>query len=318
MKIVVLDGFAVNPGDLSWDFLKKYGEVSVHRSTAERDVVKNASGATALFTNRVKITREVISRLPELRFVSALGTGYDMIDVGACRERGIVVCNAPGYSSDSVAQHAFMLLMALATDLDGLRAIVSAGKWTGMPGFHYERVRMTELAGKTVGLIGYGGIGRRMAQMCRVFGMEVIAYSPSKNSGSDGIARFAPTDVMLPECDFVSLHCPLNYSTRGMVNRTFISKMKRGAAIINTSRGAVINEAQLAEALNSSYLSGAALDVLAHEPPEATNPLLTAKNCIITPHCAWTSIEARRRLIDILDRNLASFVSTGRGINEVF
>ena len=273
--------------------------------------------AEIVFTNRVRIDQSVLDQCPNVRYVSALGTGYDMIDVPACRAKGIEVCNVPGYSTMSVAQHAFTLLLSFAADLDGLCGIVKDGLWTGIPGFQYQTVRFMELAGKTVGIYGCGAIGKALAKMCQAFGMQVLATKRSKQSGTEDGIRYVTPAELLALSDFVSLHCPLTDETRGMVNKAFLDQMRDGAVLINTSRGAVLNEADVADALNSGKLGGAGLDVLTVEPADPNCPLLTAKNCRITPHCAWTSKEARLRLIDILDENLGSFVQTGKGVNRV-
>ena len=318
MKTVVLDGFAVNPGDLSWEFLSKYGEYDVYEKTPYELASEKIGDADAVFTNRVNIDRAVLDACPNIKYVSALGTGYDMIDVAACREHGIEVCNVPGYSTPSVAQLAFTLLLSLTTDIVGLCNIVKEGKWTGIPGFAYQKVRFTELMGKTVGVYGCGAIGECFAKICLAFGMRVLAYRRSAEAGiRDGI-EYTDANTLLRESDYVSFHCPLTDETRGMVNSDFISRMKHGAIIINTSRGAVLNEADVAFALCDGRLGGAGLDVLAKEPADPDNPLLHAPNCLITPHSAWTSIESRSRLIDALDKNLESFVRTGKGINRVF
>ena len=317
MKIVITDGFAVNPGDLSWDWLGKFGTFEVYDKLSDNEAPEKIGDADAVFTNRVKIGREVLTACPNLRYVSALGTGYDMIDVVACRARGVEVCNVPGYSTASVAQHAFTLLLAHAFDLNAYRAMVTDGKWTGMPGFHYEKARFVELEGKTAGVYGCGAIGTRFAKICQAFGMKTLATRRSKTSGEEDGIRFVTPDELLRESDYLSLHCPLTDETRGMVNRDFIAKMKPGAILINTSRGAVLNEADVADALKDGRLGGAGVDVLAKEPADPENPLLKAPNCVITPHCAWTSKEARVRLMDILDQNLRSFAETGKGINRV-
>ena len=318
MKIVVTDGFAVNPGDLSWDYLAKFGEFTVYDKLSDEEAPAAIGDADIVFTNRVKIGQVVIDNCKNLKYVSALGTGYDMIDVKACRANGIEVCNVPGYSTASVAQHAFALLLANAFDMEGYRNMVRDGKWTGIPGFQYQLSRFVELEGKTVGVYGCGAIGMRFAKICQAFGMRVLATRRSKTSGEiDGIS-FVPADELIRESDYLSLHCPLTDETRGMVNADFLSKMEDGAVLINTSRGAVLNEADVADALKSGKLSGAGLDVLAKEPADPNNPLLSAPNTVITPHCAWTSKEARTRLMQILDDNLTSFVNTGAGINRVF
>lgn len=318
MKIVVTDGFAVNPGDLTWDWLVKYGEYTVYDKLSDEEAPEKIADADVVFTNRVKIGAAVLDNCKNVKYVSALGTGYDMIDVKLCRENGIEVCNVPGYSTASVAQHAFTLLLANAYDLGGYADMVKNGKWTGIPGFRYHEAKFVELEGKTVGVYGCGAIGMRFAKMCQAFGMRVLATKRSCTSGVvDGII-FTTPDQLLSESDYVSFHCPLTEETRGMVNSAFIKKMKDGAIIINTSRGAVLNEADVAEALHSGKLGGAGLDVLAKEPADPENPLLKSPNTIITPHCAWTSKEARLRLLEILDKNLTSFIENGYGINRVF
>jgi len=318
MKIVVTDGFAVNPGDLSWDYLGKFGEYKVYDKISDEEAPEAVGDADIVFTNRVKIGKAVIDNCKNLKYVSALGTGYDMIDVDMCRKHDIEVCNVPGYSTASVAQHAFALLLANAFDMEGYRNMVKDGKWTGIPGFMYQNAKFIELEGKTAGVYGCGAIGMRFAKICQAFGMRVLAVRRSKTSGvQDGIT-FVSADELLRESDYLSLHCPLTDETRGMVNAEFLSKMKDGAVLINTSRGAVLNESAVAEALHSGKLSGAGLDVLAKEPADPDNPLLSAPNTYITPHCAWTSQEARTRLMQILDDNLTSFINTGAGINRVF
>lgn len=317
MKTVITDGFAVNPGDLSWDWLKKYGEYEVCDIRSDSEAAGAIGDADFVFTNRIKIGEDVLAHCKNLKYVSALGTGYDMIDVKKCRENGVEVCNVPGYSSASVAQLAFNLLLANAFDMDGYRQIIRDGKWTGTPGFQYQVNRFTELDGKVAGVYGCGAIGMRFARICQAMGMKVLATKRSKTDGEIDGVRFVTPDELLRESDFVSFHCPLTDETRGMVNKDFISKMKDGAVIINTSRGAVMNEADVADALISGKLSGFGADVLAKEPADPSNPLLKAPHAIITPHCAWTSIEARTRLMDILDKNLGSFISTGKGINRV-
>lgn len=318
MKIVITDGFAVNPGDLSWDWLKKYGDVTVYDKISDAEAPEAVGDADIVFTNRVKIGKSVLDICKNLKYVSALGTGYDMIDVPLCRENGVEVCNVPGYSTASVAQHAFALLLANAFDMEGYRNMVRNGKWTGIPGFMYHQSRFVELEGKTVGVYGCGSIGMRFAKICQAFGMRVLATRRSRTDGEiDGIL-FTDPDTLIRQSDYISFHCPLTEETRGMVNAEFIAKMKDGAVIVNTSRGAVLNEADVAAALHSGKLSGAGLDVLAKEPADPENPLLTAPNTVITPHCAWTSKEARLRLMDILDKNLGAFLETGAGINRVF
>ncbi len=318
MKSVVLDGFAVNPGDLSWDFLSEFGCYRVYDKTAACDTAERIGDASIVLTNRTLITEEVLAQCPNIRYVTALGTGYDMIDVAACRRRGVEVCNVPGYSTVSVAQFAFTLLLALTTDLQGFRGIVKAGTWTGMPGLAYQNVRYTELAGKTVGIYGCGAIGRRFGALCLAFAMRVLGYRRSLIGVTKEGIDYVGEEQLLSESDILSLHCPLTEQTRRLVDRDFLSRLKPGAFLINTSRGAVVNEEALAEALESGRLAGAALDVMCSEPPAPDNPLLRAPNCIITPHCAWTTKESRLRLLDSLALNIRSFLATGAGVNRVF
>jgi len=317
MKSIVLDGFAVNPGDMSWDFLSEFGPYTVYDQTSQDQVAERIGDADIVMTNRLKINDEVLDKCPNLKFVSALGTGYDMIDVPACRARGVEVCNIPGYSTISVSQHAFTLLLSLATDIGGYRRAVRDGRWTGQPDFRYQTIAFTELYGKTVGIYGCGAIGGRFASLCAAFGMRVLAYRRSAPLGVQGDLEFVSVERLLAESDFLSLHCPLTEETRGLVNRDFLAKMKRGAYLINTSRGAVVDEEALYEALTTGRLAGAGLDVMVKEPPLPDNPLLTLDNCIITPHCAWTALETRHRLVDILAANIRSFIKNGEGINRV-
>ncbi len=316
MKIVILDGFAVNPGDLDWSFLDKYGEVEVLAKTPDSECAAKCKGASVVFTNRCRITAELLDECPTVRYVSALGTGYDMIDVDACKARGVAVVNIPGYSTASVAQHTIRLLLELVSDLDGMRKIVTDGMWTGIPGYRYDLVPFTELEGLTLGLVGCGGIGSRVAQIAHALGMRVIASTAHPHDDREYVS-FVDLVTLQRESDVISLHCPLNDATRGMVDAGFIAKMKSGAKLINTSRGAVLNESDVADALNSGRLSGAALDVLASEPALPENPLLTARNCIITPHIAWASRASRLRLLAVIDASLADFAAGGRGLNRI-
>lgn len=316
MKIVVLDGFAVNPGDLNWDFFNKYGEATVLDKTPDPECADACLGADVVYTNRCKITAELLDKCPTVRYVSALGTGFDMIDIEACRARGVAVVNIPAYSTASVAQLTIQFLHTLFADLDGMQKIVKEGKWTGLPGYRYQNVMFGELDGMTLGLIGCGGIGGRVARIAHAMGMRVLAHTAHFHEDTETV-KYVPLDTLLAESDAVSLHCPLNDVTRGMVDSAFISKMKDGARLINTARGAVLNERDVADALNSGKLAGAALDVLAAEPALPDNPLLSAKNCIITPHIAWASKASRERLLAVIEASLDNFVKTGVGLNRI-
>ncbi len=318
MKTVILDGFAVNPGDLSWEFLNEFGSYTVYDRSEEAEVADRIGDADIAVTNRMHITHEVLDRCHNLKFISAFGTGYDMIDVAACRDRGVEVCNIPGYSTSSVSQFAFSLMLAISTRIDLYRKAVLSGTWTGRADFAYQNIPYAELENKTVGVYGCGAIGTRFAKLCSAFGMRVLAYRRSAVLGMNDGIEFTDKDTLLSESDFISIHCPLTNETRGMVNREFLSEMKQGAYLINTSRGAVINENDLYEALTNGTIAGAGLDVMVKEPPSPDNPLLSLDNCIITPHAAWVSVEARLRLIDILCQNIRAFIKTGNGINRVF
>ncbi len=316
MKIVILDGFAVNPGDLSWDVLNKFGEVIALDKTPDSECAEKCMGADVVYTNRCKITDELLDACPTVKYVSALGTGFDMIDIDACKKRGVAVVNIPAYSTASVAQLTIQFLLTLFADLGGMQGIVKDGKWTGLPGYRYQNVMFTELQGLTLGLIGCGGIGGRVAQIAHAMGMRILAHTAHHHEDTD-IVNYVDLNTLLSESDAVSLHCPLNDSTRGLVDAGFIARMKDGARLINTSRGAVINERDVADALNTGKLSGAALDVLAAEPALADNPLLTAKNCIITPHIAWASKASRMRLLDVIEASLDNYIRTGIGLNRI-
>lgn len=316
MKIVVLDGFAVNPGDLDWGFFDKYGEAEIFAKASNEEAIQKCKGAEVVYTNRVKITEELLEACPTVKYVSALGTGFDMIDTEACRKRGVKVVNIPAYSTDSVAQLTIHFLFTLFADLGGMQGIVKEGMWTGIPGYEYQKVPFTELSGLTLGLVGCGNIGKKVAHIASAMGMRVIASAKSAHPDTDDV-KYLPIEKVLEQSDVVSIHCPLNDSTRGMVDKEFISKMKPGARLINTARGAVLNEADVAEALNSGRLGGAALDVLANEPALPENPLLTAKNCIITPHIAWASKASRLRLLSVIEASLDNYVKTGEGLNRI-
>ncbi len=318
MNIVVLDGFAVNPGDLDWSVFNKYGSITVYDKTDACDAAERCKNADVIFTNRARVSAELLDACPTVKLVSALGTGFDMIDIDACRARSVAVCNIPAYSSDTVAQFALQHLFRLTTDFEGLCQIVKDGKWTGIPGFEYHRIPFTELANKTIGLVGFGGIGRRMGEICSALHLNVLASTRTRTSGTEGAVTFMPLDEMLPLCDYVSIHCPLNDQTRGMVDRDFINKMKDGAMLINTARGAILNESDVADALNCGKLGGAGLDVLANEPALPENPLLSARNCVITPHAAWTAREARGRIFAVLMKNLDTFIEDKKPIHSVY
>lgn len=316
MKAVILDGFCENPGDLSWDAAKKICDLTVYDRTAPEDVLKRAAGAEIVVVNKVALTREIIENLPDLRFVAILATGYNIIDIDCCAERGIPVANIPAYSTDSVAQYVFSFILEHASRVSEHSAAVKNGAWTNCPDFTFRVAPICEIAGKTLGIVGYGKIGRKVADIGRAFGMRVLAATahPEKYAGEDAV--FTDIDTLAAQSDFISLHCPLTAQTQGLVDEKFIAKMKKTAFLVNTSRGPVVNEQALADALNADRIAGAGVDVLSTEPPKADNPLLTAKNCYITPHIAWAPLETRQRLMDIFVENIRAFVD-GKPINVV-
>ena len=317
MKIVVLDGHAVNPGDLSWAGYEKLGELAVYPRSNPEDVIARAQGADAVFTSKVSLRRESLEQLPTLRYIGVFGTGYDVIDIPAARERKIVVTNIPTYGTHTVAQFACALLMELCHHV-GLHAdSVTAGDWTRNPDWTFWRTPQMELAGKTLGIVGFGRIGRQFGSIANALGMKVIAHDSCQANAPpwDGFG-FVSLPELLRESDVVSLHCPLSPDTRGMIDTETIGLMKSGAFLINTSRGPLINETDLAAALNAGRIAGAAVDVLSVEPPSADNPLLSAKNCIVTPHMAWSTSAARGNLFGTALANLQAFLA-GRPQNVV-
>jgi len=310
MHIVILDGHTANPGDLSWSEIDAIGPCVVHPRTADADILSRARDADIVLTNKTVLSREVIASLPRLRCIGVLATGYNVVDVEAARERGIPVCNVPEYSTPNVAQAVFALLLELTNHTGHHARTVREGRWAASDDFCYWDGELVELAGLTLGLVGYGRIGRAVAAAGRAFGMKVIAHRRSAASGAHGEdARIVDLATLLRESDVVSLHCPLTPETRELINVATIGRMKPTAFLINTARGLLVNEADLATALNAGRIAGAGLDVLSVEPPSASNPLLTAKNCIITPHIAWATRNARRRLIEVTAANLRAFVA---------
>ncbi len=306
MRIVILDGGTTNPGDVSWAPLEALGELTVYDKTAPEEVIPRAKGAEALILNRVQMTREVLSQLPDLKFIGMLATGYNSIDTGAAREQGVAVCNVPSYCTETVAQQAFTLLLALCGNVHKYTELVRAGDWDRAVALNTGAYPLYELTGKTLGIVGYGSIGKCVANLGLVLGMGVLLYSRTKKEAPQG-CRWVDLPTLFSESDAVSLHCPLSPETHHLVGRELLGLMKPTAFLINTSRGGVIDSEALAEALNEGRLAGAGLDVLEQEPPAPGDPLLTAKNCYITPHIAWASKEARERLIRAVAENLRRF-----------
>lgn len=314
-RIAVLDGHALNPGDLSWAPLLAIGPCSFHERTAPDQTVARAGEAEIVLTNKVAFDRLTLARLPGLRYIGVTATGYNIVDTAAARERGITVTNVPGYSTRAVAQTAFALLLELTHHVGDHAAGVRAGDWSRQPDFCYWRQPLLELDGLTLGLVGYGAIGRIVAQLARAFGMRVIVHTRRPESVEAG-TRVVELDALFRESDVVSLHCPLTPATRELVNARTLALMKPTALLINTARGPLIAEASLAEALNSGRIAGAALDVLSVEPPPPDNPLLTARNCLVTPHFAWAAKAARERLLSVTVANLQAFLA-GQPANVV-
>jgi glycerate dehydrogenase len=308
MKIVVLDGHTLNPGDLSWDELEALGECEIHDLTPADEVVNRAIDADIVLTNKTPVTRESIQALPKLQYIGVLATGYNIVDTAAARERNIPVANVPTYGTKSVAQHTFALLLELTQHAGHHAQTVRDGRWTKSPDFCYWDYPLVELDGLTMGIVGFGRIGRAVADLALAFGMKILVNSRSASREIAPNVRFVEVDALFRESDVVSLHCPLTPETRGLVNAQRLSLMKPTAFLLNTSRGPLIDEAALANALNVGSLAGAGLDVLSTEPPRSTNPLLEAKNCLITPHIAWASRAARTRLMQVAVANVRAFL----------
>lgn len=318
MKLVILDSYTENPGDLSWDWLGEVvDEYEIYNNTKPQDVVKRCEDADILVTNKVPITREIIEALPKLKYIAVLATGYNIIDCTAAAEREIAVSNIPSYSTDAVAQLVFALLLELTQNVALHSKSVKDGDWSNCEYFCYQKTKLTELSGKTFGIIGFGKIGSAVAQIANAMNMNTIAYSPNTRK-YDGFGRveFVSLDEVIRRSDVISVHCPLTDETNKLVSEDFLSKMKSTAFLINTSRGQVVDEDALAAALNEGKIAGAGVDVLSCEPPKKDNPLIGAKNCFITPHIAWASTETRQRLMDIFRKNVEAFVK-GSPINDV-
>lgn len=318
MKIAVLDAYTANPGDLSWAELQGLGKVTIYDRTAPEDVVQRASDAEAVLVNKVKLTREVLDRLPRLRYVGVLATGYNVVDMAAARERGIVVTNVPAYSTMSVAQMVFAHLLNICNNVAHYSEDVKAGQWAVSEDFCFYNTPLLELAGKTMCIVGLGNIGMAVAKMAQAFGMKVLALSSktAEELQKSGIRKALSYEELFAGADVLSLHCPLDEGTYHFVNAERLGRMKPSAILINTGRGPLVDEQALADALNSGRLYAAGIDVLTEEPPANGSPLLGARNCHITPHIAWASAEARERLLAVATENIKAFVE-GRPQNVV-
>lgn len=317
MEIVVLDGYTLNPGDLSWAGLEALGHVTVYDRTPEELVAQRIAGAHAVFTNKTPLTRQSIAGSAALQFIGVLATGYNVVDIEAAKERGIPVCNIPTYGTAAVGQFTIALLLELCHHVGAHSDSVHQGEWTANPDWCYWKYPLVELAGKTMGIIGFGRIGQATAVIAKALGMEIIAYDTFQNDSGKALATYVTLDELLRRSDVISLHCPLFAETQGIICKENIAKMKDGVLILNASRGALVNEQDLCDALASGKVGGAALDVVSTEPIRADNVLLKAKNCLITPHIAWAPKESRQRLMDIAVENLRAFLR-GEATNNVW
>ena len=313
IKLTILDGHAVNPGDLPWDFLKKYADITVYERTAPEHVIERICNSDAILINKTPITQEILNECPNLKYIGVLATGYNVVDLEATRKRGIVVTNIPSYSTDSVAQHVFSFILYFTNQVAQHSELVMQGDWIKCRDFCFWNSSLSELTGKTLGIFGYGHIGSRVAQIGKAFGMNVICCTRTPKPDMPAAVSF---EELLKCSDFLTLHAPLTPQTTNIINKETLALMKPTAYLINTARGGFIVEQDLADCLNKGGIAGFAADVLLHEPMSADNPLLGAKNCIITPHIAWAPYETRKRLQEIAEENLKAWLA-GKPINVV-
>ena len=304
--IVILDGYTLNPGDLGWEGFEAFGDMTIYDRTEQQQILSRIGSADIVITNKTPLDAQTIAMAPNLKYIGVLATGYNVVDIEAARRRGVVVTNIPTYGTDAVAQFAFAMLLEIAHHVQHHSDAVKEGRWTNHQDFCFWDYPLIELAGKTMGIIGYGRIGQATARIARAFGMQVIAYDVSQQSGNSDV--YVDLDTLLGSSDVISLHCPLFESTRGIINKDSIARMKDGVILLNNSRGPLVVEQDLADALNSGKVYAAGLDVVSEEPIKADNPLLSAKNCLITPHISWAPKESRQRLMDIAVENLKAFL----------
>lgn len=317
MKLVVLDGTGLNPGDLSWDCLNIFGEVTVYDKTpTEEQTIARLQGATVAISNKTPINGRILDACPDVKLICVLATGYNVIDCDAAAQRGIPVCNVPDYGTTAVAQYAFALMLEICHQIGHHDRLVHQGRWTSCPTFCFWDTPQMELAGKTLGIIGFGRIGQAVARIGAAFGMKILAYSRTQYPEGKLLADYVSLDTLLAQSDIVSVHCPLTTETTELINATTLQKMKDSAILINTSRGGVLNEADVKSALESGKLRYCAVDVAAAEPIPADSPLLSAPNCIITPHMAWAPVESRQRILDCTVRSIQAFLN-GKPENTV-
>jgi glycerate dehydrogenase len=317
MKIVVLDGYTLNPGDLTWEGFEKLGEFICYDRTPRELIFERAKDAEIVITNKTPLNEDILKQLPFCKYIGVLATGYDVVDINYAKERGIPVCNIPTYGTTAVAQYVFALLLELCHNVKHHSDTVKQGKWSKQKDFCYWDFPLVELSGKTMGFIGFGRIGRQTAKIAEAMGMKIIAHDKFRGDVSEfNDFKWVELHELFKTADVISLHCPLFPETEGLINAENLAKMKKTAFLINTSRGKLIIDKDLAHALNSDKIAGAAVDVVSQEPPTEGNPLFTAKNCIVTPHIAWATKEARQRLMDIAVDNLKTFLE-GDLINVV-
>lgn len=316
MKMVILDGHTLNPGDLSFEALKEFGNLSYYDRTPTQLTAERIGDAEIAFSNKTLIDRSIIESCPNLKYIELFSTGYNVVDIQCAAEKGITVTNIPNYSTNAVAQHVFALILRFTNRVAEHNSRVQDGEWTSSKDFcFYEK--LTELAGKTIGLVGFGSIGHQVARIAAAFNMKILVYTRTeKPLPPEMDIRYTDFDTLLSQSDFVSLHCPLFDETRGMINAEALAKMKSSAILINTARGPIVNQPDLAEALNKGFIGGAGLDVVDVEPMTVDNPLLHAKNCVITPHIAWAALETRQRLLDQVVSNLRAYIE-GVPVNVV-
>jgi glycerate dehydrogenase len=317
MKIVILDGYTLNPGDLNWDELKKLGDVTIYDRTPTDKVIERASGAEVIFTNKTPVNEEAINSLPDLKFIGVLATGYNIVNTEAAKSKGIIVSNVPGYGTASVVQMTFALLLELCLHVQEHSESVRAGKWARSADWSFWDFPLVELSGKTIGIIGFGNIGQKVADVATAFGMNIMGNSRTWTDQSHRHNfRWAKVPQLIAQSDVVSIHCPLFPETKGLINKDSLQTMKRSAFLLNTSRGPIMVDEDVADALNNDVIAGAGIDVLSVEPPAKNNPLFNAKNCIITPHISWATKESRIRLMNTTVSNLSAFIN-GHPVNVV-
>ena len=318
MKIVILDGYTENPGDLSWDGLRAFGDVTVYDRTPYEtaEIIKRIGDAEIVITNKTPLGREVLDACPAIRFIAVLATGYNVVDVKAAREKGIPVSNVPAYGTASVAQYAIALLLEITSRVAHHSEAVHAGRWEHAQDWTFWDYPLIELAGKTMGIVGFGRIGQTTGKIAKALGMTVLAAGSRETEAGRAIAEYVDLDTLYARSDVIALHCPLFPETKNMINRESIAKMKDGVILINNSRGGLIVEQDLADALNAGKVLAAGVDVVSTEPIRGDNPLLTAKNCFITPHISWAPKEARQRILDCTEENLRGFLA-GSPVNVV-